>query len=57
MRFGLCDLGRWSRSESSKPTLLKDTENVNVILGNLMVAACEKGTVLSLKIYHNTRPG
>ena len=37
--------------------LLKDTENVNVILSNLMLAAREEGTVLSLKIYHNTRQG
>ena len=28
--------------------LLKDTEEVNVILGNLLLAACQEGTVLSL---------
>ena len=33
--------------------LLKDTKKVNVILGNLSLAACEE--VLSLKICHNIR--
>ena len=30
--------------------LLKGTEKVNVILGNLMLAACEEGIVISMKI-------
>ena len=40
-----------------RPTsqLLKDTKKVNVILGNLSLAACEEGIVLSLKICHNIR--
>ena len=37
--------------------LLKDTEKVNVILGNLLLAACQDSTVLSLKVSYNTKQG
>ena len=37
--------------------LLKDTEKVNVILGKLLLAACQEGTILSLKISYNIKQG